>query len=534
MTHPAEQLLQPRAFVLSANTETMVLQSQRPESRLTFLNSVSASSPDLFPRYAWAFSNTDFRLYANQQEVATFRPHPRLANVREALFHGSTATSNLQLLAPTTKAVILEDFNENSGNQFTGLGVTSDRLLYQLASRTHQHVFQAAASDEGNVEWMRIQESAIGVAQVGIGTATLFPDEALAVQGNARVTGDLHIAGNLSLENSQFVTVDPLTQRLEPSVLPERITYLNTDNKLDESILPQSYNFQYLKAQKNVGIGTRAPQQKLHVWGSAVVSERLGIGTATPTSRIEIVEESGVVPAVTVHAKGNGDAMRLFVGNNVAPSFVSVGTHAGVGIGTSTVQITNALEVGGDIKVHGNATCESATVSGALQASSIEVRNDTFGIIFKSEVISDANGVDVSHVLALSRFDFANAISTNTISSYSRGIVRFLNTSIEVDGDTILARQPLIRSDMRYKHEIKRIGDALTKLNSFKGYTYHFGDGQREAGVLAQEVLPVFPEAVSTANPDRYGVRYDSIIALLIEGIHELKKKIHLLEMQRM
>lgn len=85
---------------------------------------------------------------------------------------------------------------------------------------------------------------------------------------------------------------------------------------------------------------------------------------------------------------------------------------------------------------------------------------------------------------------------------------------------------------MRHKFEILRIENALSKLERMRGYTYHLGDGQREAGVIAQEVLQVFPEAVSTNNKDRYAVRYDSVMALLIEAFHDLNKRIRMLELR--
>jgi hypothetical protein len=61
------------------------------------------------------------------------------------------------------------------------------------------------------------------------------------------------------------------------------------------------------------------------------------------------------------------------------------------------------------------------------------------------------------------------------------------------------------------------------------GYTYRMkGDdtGRRCLGVLAQEVLAVMPEAVTTPpadDPDRYmSVAYGNLVALLIEGMKEM------------
>lgn len=532
MTHRAEQLLQPRSFVLSGNEEALVLQSSRPETRLTFLNSISGASQNLLPKYVFSFSNESFNLLYNSNVIGEFRQNPEITSRRDTIFHGTTYASNIQLLSPSSKGIILQDYNIFSGNQYAGFGVqTGGTLIYQLPTRNARHIFRSAIYDGGDAEWMRIQESATGTVQVGIGTTSIGANDALSVKGDTRVQGNLYVTGTLSMDNSPFVLLDPSTQRIGASILPEKVPLLNVQNKLDESVIPQSFNFQYLKAQKNVGIGTRFPAQKLHVWGSTVVSERLGIGITNPAARLHISDASATTPSFIVEAKGGGDAGRVLVANNPVPSLLLVGTHNGVGIGTSSVHSTNKLEVGGNVRIHGGITCQSLQFNDKLTAAALEVSNNAHGIIFKTELVTDTStGAEYPHVQGNYRFDFAAGISVNDVYSYSTGRVRF-RTAIEVDGDTILARQPLIKSDMRHKYEILRVESALDKLDKLRGYTYHLGDGRREAGVLAQEVLSVFPEAVSTENADWYAVRYDSLIALLVEGYHELKKKIRLLEM---
>ena len=531
MLHRAEQLLQPRSFVLAGNEEAIVLQSTKPEARLTFLNSVSALSTDLYPRYGLSFSNMQFNITANSNVVGTFRDHPFIPGAKDIIWYGRNIASNVQLLAPTQKGIILQDYNPMSINQYAGFGVDNASIIYQLPNRTHRHVFQASAYDGANMEWMRIQESLTGVIQMGIGTTTMNTNDALSVNGNSRITGNLHVTGLLTMDVPSFVTLDPATQRLDPATLPDNLVLLNSQNKLDESLLPSSFNFQYIKAQKNVGIGTRNPAQKLHVWGSAVVSERLGLGTTTPAARIDAWESSSTIPAVRIRSVGGSDALRVSVGSNsTMPSLIVAGTHRGVGIGTNIVPTTNALVVMGNTDIQGNLSCKGLQFDGDLSAENLDINSPSRGIILKTETVNN-NGVDVSRIYARARTDFENGLSTNSIFSYSTGLVHFQNTSIEVDGDTILARQALTRSDMRHKFEIERIDDAIQKLEHIRGYTYHLGDDKREAGVLAQEVLNAFPEAVSTANPSCYAVRYDSVLALLIEGYHDLRKRLRILEM---
>jgi hypothetical protein len=48
--------------------------------------------------------------------------------------------------------------------------------------------------------------------------------------------------------------------------------------------------------------------------------------------------------------------------------------------------------------------------------------------------------------------------------------------------------------------------------------------------VLAQEVLAALPEAVTQLPGEHYAVSYDSLVPLLIEAIHELRKEIRALK----
>ena len=81
-------------------------------------------------------------------------------------------------------------------------------------------------------------------------------------------------------------------------------------------------------------------------------------------------------------------------------------------------------------------------------------------------------------------------------------------------------------SDIRLKTDITKITDALSKVSSLSGYTYTRKDtGQRQTGVVAQELQKVLPEAV-VDNGEHLAVAYGNIVGLLIEAIKELKSEV--------
>ena len=81
-------------------------------------------------------------------------------------------------------------------------------------------------------------------------------------------------------------------------------------------------------------------------------------------------------------------------------------------------------------------------------------------------------------------------------------------------------------SDRRIKTDINRIEGALDKVSKIGGYTFTRTDeaskGQRQAGVIAQELIEVLPEVVRVnEETGYYTVSYGNISALLIEALKE-------------
>ncbi|UPT52980.1 tail fiber protein [Hafnia phage yong3] len=100
-------------------------------------------------------------------------------------------------------------------------------------------------------------------------------------------------------------------------------------------------------------------------------------------------------------------------------------------------------------------------------------------------------------------------------------------------------------SDRELKDHVKVIDDALDKIERLNGYTFTWKDsGLPSAGVIAQEVMEVLPEVISTVrseagsstidnegnSPDfemgsegdrHYAVEYSGLVGLLIAGVKE-------------
>jgi hypothetical protein len=93
-------------------------------------------------------------------------------------------------------------------------------------------------------------------------------------------------------------------------------------------------------------------------------------------------------------------------------------------------------------------------------------------------------------------------------------------------------------SDQRLKTNLQKIDNALDKVNQLEGITFNWNElavgknmSVREAGLLAQQVNAVLPEAVTTRTDGYMAVHYEKTIPLLIEAIKELKAEIEQLKM---
>lgn len=84
-----------------------------------------------------------------------------------------------------------------------------------------------------------------------------------------------------------------------------------------------------------------------------------------------------------------------------------------------------------------------------------------------------------------------------------------------------------LTSDKRLKEDIKPICDALNKILTLKGYTYKFKDEDYlSAGLLAQEVQAVLPEAVTKGDNGYLSLNYSAVIALLVNALSEQEAKL--------
>ena len=103
------------------------------------------------------------------------------------------------------------------------------------------------------------------------------------------------------------------------------------------------------------------------------------------------------------------------------------------------------------------------------------------------------------------------------------------------DGD-VIAQSTTISSDAKLKEDIELVPDALGKLNKLNGVTFKWKrSNEKSAGVIAQDVQKVLPEAVKEVTAVSNGethlsVNYHALTSILIEAVKELQAEVEKLK----
>ena len=170
-------------------------------------------------------------------------------------------------------------------------------------------------------------------------------------------------------------------------------------------------------------------------------------------------------------------------------------------------------------------TNDSGYITGVTAGTGIDVSGTTISV-----------EPDLRDGIEYIGLDGGDYIRFNNNSSQSFFVNAGERARLEADGDfhadgDVIAYSTTI-SDVALKSDIQMIPNALDKIDEIRGVTFTRHNGQKSAGIIAQELEKVLPEAVrektlALVDGKKYKtVEYDAIHGLLINCIKELKKEI--------
>lgn len=295
---------------------------------------------------------------------------------------------------------------------------------------------------------------------------------------------------------------------------------------------------------------------------STGIYAQTGIGTTTPVNKFEVVTTTADPASSGAAANGNlrlgatsTNVHVLDFGLSSTSTFSWLQARSKSAYGTTYNLALNPI--GGNVGIGTTAPGSLLTVGRADGTIPAEIvlnpaatANEGGQITFRKSLTGstldwtiDQYGTTASD--ARLRI-FSGGTETNGIMIKENGFVG-LGTGtptvrLQVSGD-IIANSIAGSSDLRFKTNVRSITSPLEKVKSLRGVYFNwdqksfpnkdFSD-KTELGFIAQEVEKVLPEVVSKDNsPEEYrSVKYDKVVALLVEAIKEQQKQIDSLKSQ--
>jgi hypothetical protein len=238
-------------------------------------------------------------------------------------------------------------------------------------------------------------------------------------------------------------------------------------------------------------------------------------GNSASNRQFEVVDYGWSVVLFSVNSNGNITASGTVSGSNLS------GTNTGdqTNISGNAATATSATQV---------VTIQDGPPSGS--AGRLWWESDTG----KLKVYYGSAWVDASPIPDTSLY-YAKAggpINGDVTVQQTLNVVgnTLVQGTISAFGDVIAYSS----SDARLKDNITVIESPLEKVSKINGVSFNWNDkqsayevGKKDIGVIAQEVEEVLPELVTTRDNGYKAVRYEKIVALLIEAIKEQQTQIN-------
>ena len=263
-------------------------------------------------------------------------------------------------------------------------------------------------------------------------------------------------------------------------------------------------------------------------------------------------------PYLLFRADGTLDEGAIFLDNNTLNIASSVSAAGGINFRTSTTDsgydsapTRMSISNTGQVDFEGNVDCNAGldvtgniTATGTVDGRDVAADGTKLDGI-ESGATADQTGAEIAnlingqHIYTTGRLgrdstDFVIFTDNSRLDVHLNGSNEFRFESdgdFHADGD-IIAQSTTTSSDIKLKENIKVVPDALDKVESLRGVTFDWKrDGTPSAGVIAQEVQGVLPEAVKEVTPVGGGdshltVNYHALTSILIEAIKELKAEV--------
>ena len=212
-------------------------------------------------------------------------------------------------------------------------------------------------------------------------------------------------------------------------------------------------------------------------------------------------------------------------------------TEIGV-VSGSLITSASAAKTTNDSQGVSITNLNSATASLLIETANLESFTSSINTTIKTRldantVVSGSSQITLSSTTGYGTVINQNVLTTSNVQHASLGIgMAASGTAGRIDATNDVVA--FSSSDIRFKENIKPIENAIDKIRKISGNTYDWKEENKvehgyegnDVGVIAQEIEAVLPQLVQTRESGFKAVKYDKLVALLIEGIKEQQLQI--------
>jgi hypothetical protein len=478
----------------------------------------------------------------------------------DAFIGGTLSASNIQssnLTVTNLNSVTNDAF---IGGTLSASNIQSSNLTVTNLNSVTNDAFIGGTLSASNVETsnLTVNGNAYVSSNLGVGTADTAEYKFLVNDGTSNLFGVPLSSANLAagktlVYDGSAWDYDNAGGIVDGTQTGEILTWNGSEWSANSAVVVEG---------SNVGIGTAQPTHKLDVSGNARVTQNMLIGDAyqgramrlndTPASNLYYQPNFTITGSLT--SAGDIKTNQSFRGHNMFLSNVLT-ISGGVVTNTGTVNTTinGSLTVQGDAVVNSNISAVSVNTGDVISNRAVHGKAIRLGNTPQSNVYYNPNltvngsitaGGDVKSGTTFRGPDMvlsgtasiggnthigtSNLFVDTTTGNVGIGITNPIYT-LHVVGDIYASSDITAFSDKRYKTDLLVIKNALDKVERLTGYTYTL-NGNRSAGLLAQDVLEVLPEVVKGTENTNYSLAYGNLIGLVIEAIKEQQALIEILK----
>ncbi len=271
----------------------------------------------------------------------------------------------------------------------------------------------------------------------------------------------------------------------------------------------------------DIALGTRTSGNYVATITAGSGLSSTGATTGEGISHTLSIPNSGVSNAMLANSTISG----ISLGSNLATLTIGTGLSGTSYNGSTGVTIANT-------GVTSNVAGSGISVSGATGAVTITNTGVTSNVAGTGVTVSGATGavtISIGQAVATSSNVQFNSLGVGMAASATAGRIDATNDIVAYSS-----------SDRRFKNNIKPIENPLAKIIKISGNTFDWNEENKaehgyegnDVGVIAQEVEEVLPQLVQDRDNGYKAVKYDKLVALLIEGIKEQQQHIDNLTIQ--